>query len=619
MANSSLILSSLDFNTQKANFKEFLKSQSVFKDYNFDGSNMNVLLDVMSYNTYLNAFYLNMIASEMFLDSSQKFDSIVSHAKELNYVPRSAAASVANVSFIAEDITGELNGRLSIPKGTKFFGYNSNSSYTFVTRENQTYLSPNSTFSIENLQIFEGAYFKDSYVVNYDTENQRFVISNQNIDISTIEVNVIENNGANTTVFNKAETLFGLDSQSAVFFLQGCENNQYEIVFGDGLFGRKPLNGATITVEYIVTNGIDGNGVEKFTLLDIIGTPSGGTLIVEVVNTVTGSLNGANQENIESVRFRAPRYFATQQRAVSSDDYSSLILSKFGGQIDDVVIYGGQELEPKQYGRVVVCVKPVNSTIAPDYLKDQISEYLKDYIALPNRVIISEPQYFYLDVTSVVQYNKAATIKTSSDIRNDVVANMLTFSSSHLQKFGADFRYSKFVSHIDEVNSAITSNNTKVKIIKRISPLPYFATSYSIDYNNAPELEGIYDGLVFPDERVFNSTLFTYVDEEGIEYERAFLEDEPIAATPLFGRINVYHTVNNKKLLIKSDIGNICYGTSANGPAGRVTIRNLKVTYDNNAISLYLTPAEKDVIANKNMVIMLEAKDINVDIIETVK
>lgn len=619
MANSSLILSSLDFDTQKANFKEFLKSQSVFKDYNFDGSNINVLLDVMTYNTYLNAFYLNMLASEMFLDSAQKYDSIISHAKELNYVPRSAAASVANVSFVAVDTMNELKGKMSIPRGTKFFGYNSNNSYTFVTKQNETFISGNSTFVVDNLQIFEGAYFKDSFVVNYDIENQRYVIPNQNVDISTVEVTVLENNGANTTVFTRADTLFGIDAQSSVFFLQGCENNQYEIVFGDGLFGRKPLNSATVVVEYIVTNGKAGNGVESFTLVDTIGTPSGQSILVEVVNTVTKSENGANQENIESVRFKAPRYFATQQRAVSSDDYSSLILAKFGGQIDDVIIYGGQELEPKQYGRVVVCVKPVESTIAPDYLKDEISNYLKDFIALPNRVIISEPEYFYLDVVSVVQYNKSATIKTSSDIKNDVISYMLQFSDSYIQKFGADFRYSKFVASIDAVNSAITSNNTKVRIIKRIAPLLNYASSFVIDYNNAPELEGIYNGSVYPDERVLDSSLFTYVDEEGVEYPGAFLEDEPVAATPFFGRINVCHIVNNSKFVIKQEIGNICYRTSANGPAGRVTLRNLKVSSYTNTIDIYLVPSEKDVIANKNMVLMLDSKDINVNVIETVR
>ena len=174
MANSSLTLSSLDFDTLKENFKVFLKTQTAFKDYNFEGSNMNVLLDVMSYNSYLNSFYLNMIASEMFLDSAQKYDSVISHAKELNYVPRSAASSVANIAFTAETVG--LGGKLTIPKGTHFFGYNANSAYTFVTREDRSFLSGNSTFVIDNLQVFEGNYFQESYVMNYDIENQRFII-----------------------------------------------------------------------------------------------------------------------------------------------------------------------------------------------------------------------------------------------------------------------------------------------------------------------------------------------------------------------------------------------------------------------------------------------------------
>jgi hypothetical protein len=618
MANSSLILSSLDFDTQKANFKEFLKTQSVFKDYNFEGSNMNVLLDVMSYNTYLNSFYLNMIASEMFLDSAQKYDSVISHAKELNYVPRSAASSVANVSFIAVDSTNQLLGKLIIPKGTRFFGYNSNSSFNFVTKETTTFLSSNTTYNVNNLQIFEGAYFQDSFVVNYDIENQRYVLSNQNVDSSSISVSVLENNAANTTVFTKADNLFGLDSTSEVFFLQGCENNKYELIFGDGLFGRKPLNAATIIVNYIVTNGSAGNGVEGFTITDTLGTGNNPIIIDEVV-TLTSSTNGADQENIENVRYNAPRYFATQQRAVASDDYASLIKAQFGGNVDDVIIYGGQELEPKQYGRVIVCIKPADATIVPDYLKDQISNYLLEYIALPNRIIISEPDYFYIEIDSTVQYNKNITTKSSSDIRNNIIAEMLQFSADHVEKFGNDFRYSKFVSHIDDTDTSITSNNTKIKMIKRLAPKLNYATSYTIDFANSPEKEGIYGGVVYPDEKVLSSSIFTYVDSSGVSYENCYMEDMPDAANPDFGYINIYNTVKNVKILVKNAIGHICYADNAKGPAGRVILNSFITSGYSNYISIYMVPNEKDIIATKNMVLLMDAADITCIVKDMVK
>jgi hypothetical protein len=219
MANSSLTLSSIDFDTLKENFKEFLKTQSVFKDYDFDGSNINVLLDVMSYNSFLNAFYLNMVASEMFLDSAQKYDSVISHAKELNYVPRSARSSASEVEITLNTIG--INGKLTIPKGAKFTGFNSNGNFTFTTDEPKVYVSGNSTFTVSNLQIYEGDYFNDSYIIDYDIENQQFLISNKDIDTNSLTVNVVENNGATNTAFNRSDTLFGLNDKSNVFFLQG--------------------------------------------------------------------------------------------------------------------------------------------------------------------------------------------------------------------------------------------------------------------------------------------------------------------------------------------------------------------------------------------------------------
>lgn len=623
MANSSINLSSLDFDTLKANFKEYLKTQSVFKDYNFEGSNINVLLDIMSYNSYLNSFYLNMVASEMFLDSAQKYDSIVSHAKELNYVPRSAAPAVANVSFNIE--TSNPIGSLSIPKGTRFNGTNANGTYNFITDESTTYVSSNNSYSVNNLLLYEGTYFKDSFVKDDNVENQRFVLSNKNIFTNSITVSIIENNDTNNPIsFTRADTLFGLDGNSKVFFLQGCENNQYEIVFGDGLFGRKPLNGATITANYIVTDGTDGNGVETFTISDDL-SQSGASVNINNLTVNVSSENGANQESIENVRYNAPRYFATQQRAVTSDDYASLVKAEFGGQIDDVIIYGGQELEPKQYGRVVVSLKPKNSTIVPDYLKNEIQRYLLDFIALPNRVIVSEPDYFYIYVNSSVQYDKTLTTKSTSDLKGVVLSSMLQYSADHIGKFGNDFRYSKFVAHIDNSDTSITSNDTEIRMIKRIYPTLNALGSYVIDFANKPEREGLYYGKVYPDERILSSSSFTYVDpSSGTEYPNAFLEDSPRAYVSSnedtkVGDVSVYYIVNNQKILVKSSVGTVCYEDNAVGPAGRVKIDNLKISSYLNYVSIYLTPSAKDIIATKNMILLMAAEDVKTNIIETVK
>jgi hypothetical protein len=604
MANSSLVLSSLDFDTLKANYKEFLKTQSVLRDYNFDGSNITVLLDVMAYNSYLNSFYLNMVASEMFLDSAQKYDSIVSHAKELNYTPRSAHSPVANISFTLQ--TSGVGNKLTIPKGTRFYGYNSNGYYNFVTKNPTSYTSSNSNFTVDNLQVHEGVYLQDSFVVDYENETQRFVLSNENIDTTAISV-VVNEVGVGNTEFIRKETLFGLDITSEIYFLQGSENNKYEVVFGDGLFGKRPINGSVVTVTYIVTNGSDGNGVENFTLSDDLAATNGGQVTATDISVITSSETGANQESIDSIRFSAPRYFATQQRAVSSDDYASLVITKFGGQIEDVVIYGGQELEPKLYGRVIVSVKPAGSTVAPDYLKNEITNYLQDFIALPNRVKISDPDYFYIKVDTNVQYNIKLGNKTIPEISSVVLDYINQFSQDHLEKFGNDFRYSRLVTHIDSADTYITSNDTKIFLVKKLTPKLNYATSFDISFNNRAEQEGLYDGVAYPDERVLTSSAFDYVDSNDTVWTICFMEDDAL------GNIIIYTYLNGVKYVINNKIGTINYTT------GRVTITNLKTSSYVNNISIFLTTLNRDIIASKNMILLIDPNDVSINVTETIK
>jgi hypothetical protein len=604
MANSSLVLSSLDFDTLKANYKEFLKTQSVLRDYNFDGSNITVLLDVMAYNSYLNSFYLNMVASEMFLDSAQKYDSIVSHAKELNYTPRSAHSPVANISFTLQ--TSGVGNKLTIPKGTRFYGYNSNGYYNFVTKNPTSYTSSNGNFTVDNLQVHEGVYLQDSFVVDYENETQRFVLSNENIDTTAISV-VVNEVGVGNTEFTRKETLFGLDSTSEIYFLQGSENNKYEVVFGDGLFGKRPVNGSVVTVTYVVTNGSDGNGVENFTLSDDLAATNGGQVTATDISVITASETGANQESIDSIRFAAPRYFATQQRAVSSDDYASLVITKFGGQIEDVVIYGGQELEPKLYGRVIVSVKPSGSTVAPDYLKNEITNYLQDFIALPNRVKISDPDYFYIKVDTNIQYNIKLGNKTLPEISSVVLEYINQFSQDHLEKFGNDFRYSRLVTHIDSADTYITSNDTKIFLVKKLTPKLNYATSFDISFNNRAEQEGIYDGVAYPDERVLTSSAFDYVDSNDTVWTICFMEDDAL------GNITIYTYLNGVKYVINNKIGTINYTT------GRVTITNLKTSSYVNNISIFLTTLNRDIIASKNMILLIDPNDVSINVTETIK
>ena len=616
MANSSLNLSSLDFDTLKQNFIEFLKTQSAFKDYDFSGSNINVLLDVMAYNSYLNAFYLNMVGSEMFLDTAQKYDSVISHAKELNYVPRSYRSSVANVNIV---FSAPTLSSLTIPKETKFIGVNSNGSYVFTTSEAKILTSSNSTFTVNDLQIYEGDYYQDSYVVNYDIEGQQFIISNKNVDTNSITVNVIENNGANNIQFTKVDTLFGLNALSETFFLQATHNGQYEVTFGDGLFGRKPLNSSTVIVRYRVASGIEADGVTQYALFDDLKLVNGGDVNVTNLTVSSNSSSAAVQESLESIRFAAPRYFATQQRAVSNDDYASLVLSNFGGEISDVVVYGGQEVEPKLYGRVIISLKPSNGVIAPDYIKSKISNYLLDYIALPNRVLITDPEYTYCYVKSSVQYDPTATSKTIPDIKTDVLNSITNYSSVNLEKFGNDLRYSRLVTDIDNADVSITSNDTELRIIKRITPKINTKTTYNIEVGNVL----YYDATVTSDNaqhtllhaneldtRISHATLisstFTYNSTDGNVYPLSFFEDDAQ------GNIKVYTTIASEIVSV-DNVGTVDYST------GTIKLNNISIADYSPYISLYIRSRFKDIFASQNKIILIDPNDVNIEVIETVR
>jgi hypothetical protein len=506
-----------------------------------------------------------------------------------------------------------------MPKGTRFIGVNSNGSFTFTTDEAKVFVSTNSVYTISNLQIYEGDYLNDSYIVDYSIENQLFLISNKNVDTNSITVNVVENNGSTNTNFTKAETLFGLNDQSNVYFLQGTQNGQYEITFGDNLFGRKPVNGAAINISYRVASGIESDGISQFTLSDDLGPINNGTTDVSSLTLVMASSSGAAQETIDSVRFAAPRYFATQQRAVSSNDYTALILNNFGGEISDVVVYGGQETEPKLYGRVIVSLKPASGTIAPNYIKNEITNYLQEYIALPNRILINDPDYIFCSVFSEVQYNKNTTTKTAEEIKLAALTAITEYSRNNLEKFGNDLRYSRLVSDIDNADTSIISNDTELRIIKRINPNFNQKTTYKITvgnvlyydstiYSNNEQHKQLHDSEI--DSRTTHATLissrFTYNATDGKVYELAFFEDDAQGNVVLFAP-------TEDEIFPVETVGTINYVT------GEVTLNNINVANYTNYISLYFRSRYKDIAASQNKIIVIDPSDVSVSIVETIQ
>lgn len=473
MANdTSTDLTTLDFDSIKQNLKEYLKSQKIFKDYDFEGSNINVLLDVLAHNTHLNTFYLNMIGNEMFLDSALLQDSVVSHAKELNYLPRSFRSAVANVNIT---MTGTNSAAILIPRGTSFTGTSRDKSFTFTTAENINVGGSDNVFVANNVLLYEGDYTYDSFVVN-NQDPQRYKITNRTVDTNSVLVTVIEDNGSNVLTYKKADSLFGLDSTSQVFFIQAAEDQTYEIVFGDGVVGRRPKDRSIVTIEYRKSNGELPNGIRQFTADDDIDSAT--VTKVDVNSPATG---GSIPETLESIRFNAPRAFTTQERVVTAKDYETLLQQNFS-DINAVSAYGGEEAVPPQYGKVIVAVDLKTTDELPPSRRVAYSKFIKPRSPLSIDPVFVAPDYTYVQVKSKVKYNINETSLSVNDIQTIVKSTIQDFNNDSLNGFNKTLYYSNLVSGIDRAQGSIISNDTELFAIKTFEPTPRRSQNYDIDF-----------------------------------------------------------------------------------------------------------------------------------------
>jgi hypothetical protein len=610
MANSALILSSLDFNTLKTQLEQYLTSQDTLQDYNFNSAALNVLLDALSYNTYLNSFYLNMVLSEMFLDSAQKLNSAVSRAKELNYLPTSAASSEANISFTV--VTNGISNPFVIPAGTLFSGTNANGNYTFSTSADQSFVSSNSTYQVSNLQIFEGQYITDSFVIDATSEQQIFLLSNPGIDVSSLTVTVFENssNTSNTGVeYARALNLYGLNANSEVYFVQGAQDGQYEVVFGDGLLGYVPFNGSLVTASYRVASGNTADGISSFVTIQNLGAFNGGTASISgPIVVIVNSSGGTSQESLNSIKFNAPRFYATQERAVASDDFKSLIMAQFSGEISDVNTYGGEQLNPKKYGFVAACLKPTgSSSVAPDYIKSNVINYLISLDCVPIRVIVTDPNYFFIGVTSNVTFSPMSTSLTSADLQTLVLDTITEYSANNLQKFNGDFRYSKFIAAIDDTDPSIISNDTTALMIKRLSPQINIDFQTTIDFNNAIqtpshqyEISKLPLGSAQP---VVFSTAFTYVNPQGNTFPNSIIRDDN------YGNLIIYSKNSGIVTNINDSVGTVNYSN------GVISLNIIQVSqYVGSYISLYAQLQNDDIVIEQDQILTIDPNDVIISI-----
>lgn len=586
-----MILTNLDFEALKNTFKSFLRSQDRFADYDFDGSNMSVMLDLLSYNTYMQSFYLNMIGNEMFLDTAQIKDSVVSHAKELNYTPKSfnSAVAVVNLTLTGTDLTQRS---VTIPKGTTFSSRIGDKSFTFSTDQNLvvTNQSSNSSaivFTAPDVNIYEGNYTTDSYTVT-STNPTRFIISNKTVDTSSIGVTVIEDLGATIHYYRKASSLFGLNENSKVFFIQGAPNDQYEIVFGDGVIGRPPLDNSIVMVEYRTGSGELPNGAFQFRADNAIDG-----IANVVITTVSRATSGAVSESIESIRYNAPRHFTTQERAITTEDYETLMKANFP-EINAVTAYGGEEATPPQFGKVFVSVDLKDVDGLPAVKADQYYKFLKPRSPVSIDPVFVSPEQIYVYVETIARYNINLTNLNPDDIKTLVTSATLSYSESYLNNFNRTLRYSKLVNAIDSAHPAIVSNETIVKAIKYITPTRGRYETHDIRFGISLSPKQPRDTTIFPgeDDHAVESSEFIY------NGQAAYLEDDGV------GKMRIVSIRGHDTI---TDVGTIDY------IAGTVQLTNFKVdSYSGNHIKIYATPKSADISAAQNTILNIIDSDIQV-------
>jgi hypothetical protein len=505
MANNSISLVALDFDGIKSNLKSYLQAQPQFADYNFNGSNISVLLDILSYNTHLNAFYLNMVASEMFLDSAQLRNSVVSKAKELNYTPKSikSAQATLNMSFPQSGLS-----TFSIPVGTKFTGKNANGSYTFLSTTSTVLYPSGGAFAANNFVISEGVNTSDSFIINNSVEGQRFVLSSKNIDTSSVTVTVIENNGQTNTIYTKADNLYGLNATSTVYFLQGAEDNKYEVVFGDGVFGKTPLNGSLVFIVYRSCYGTDANGTTNFNLDTNLGTYNGFNSVIDPTITVVSTGNGgANAESIESIRFNAPRHYQTQDRAITQNDFKAMILQEFN-DIKAVHVFGGETVNNSvQFGKVFISPISYSGYTLSNTEKSEIEVFLSNKCTLGIKPKVIDPDFLYLILNTTVKYDPNSTAYSAYDIQNIVSNAITTYNSNYLIDFNIEFKLSRLEAAINDADPSISSNETTVVMRKDVSLQLNTDTYIDVNFHNP-----IIPGSLYTTEFISDGNVYAYTD-----------------------------------------------------------------------------------------------------------
>ena len=617
---SNTPINALGFDEIKANLKDFLRGQDQFKDYDFEGASLNIILDLLAYNTHYQAFYANMAANESFIDSAAIRESVVSLAKHLGYTPRSKKAARLVVDAIlttggVETVFTQtvIQGKQFIDRGTIFRGKDtSGKSVNFVNLDNHKAVRRGGENIVRDIVLYQGYLKQISFVANTQGgTNAMFTIPDRSVDIDTISLFMQRSQTDSTgsqELWNRTTDINTLNPTSNAFFVQESREGLWEIYFGDGIVGKAVENGNIVTIRYLVTNGSEGNGIGFDETSVRRAITCNDTRVSEVriktddADDVQVSFGGEDSEDTESIRFYAPRNYQAQDRAVTADDYKAVLGREYAQRADSFFIWGGEENEPPQYGKVFISIKPRVGSRLSTAEKRAIENTIlgeKNLVTITPEVV--DPDLVYINPSVTVYYDESKTTLNNTGVELRVIELIKTFANSYLGLFQRNFRMSKFSSTIDGSSSAVNSNTTEITLTKRFEPNLGRSAPYTINFDNS--LLHPVDGYT----PILSSDLFGYTDSTSTAAVKpsvdAFMDDDG------YGNIRVYKQVGTTKVYLSRNTGSMDYNT------GKISLRNFKAEYlDDGKTELSITtiPRNKDIFARRNQIILIEPNSISV-------
>lgn len=599
MATPNIKISDLDFAQIKENFKTFLKSQSQFNDYNVEGSGLSILLDILAANTAYQSFYLNMALSEMFLDSAVLRRNVVGRAKHLGYTPRSAKSAKAKVNLTIDPSFGPGDtspSEILIPSTQEFSSNIDNKLYYFTPTKSVLITPVNGVYSASDVEIVEGKRLTHKWTVDTSSPlKQKFIIPNKNIDTDFLTIKV-QDSATSSVVkfFSRNEDITEINSDSQVYFIQEAEDQKYEIYFGDGFVGKGLVDGNIIIAEYIVSSGSVVNGAKSFSAVNKL---AGYNIYSVTTSQVAGDSSEA--ESIESIKLLAPLNYESQNRAVTEGDYETL-LKKDVPSLQFVRVWGGEENNPPDYGKVYIAVKPYTGlSLSVDQKNDLINNHIKPRSIIAIEPVIVEPEYLFVKIRSTVYYNSRETTSNASTIANIVKNSILSFVNSELNGFDSDFRYSKLLDTIDNSEGSIKNNLTDITLKYRFYPPVNVPTKFTININNAISTGDATNSISGIDSSAFiYRGISTKIGDDGK------------------GNVYLYREVAGQKVVIRNDLGFVDYAT------GEIILNSLDVQGFSDSldyIDLFILPKRNDVTALREQILLVESDDIEITVSDVSK